>query len=197
MTLTKLAVSALCIAAVGALVTAVVVQHQSLAQLQDENQALRPQVEQLAQLQAENERLSNMVAVAGNSASLSEQQTLELARLRSEVGKLRAQGNETAKLREENSRIRAEAAVPIATMLQIQANERRDQCINNLALLQAAKVQWAFDNHKQDGDDVGIMDVFPYLEAFGGYPDCPEGGTYVLGAVGEKVRCNVSGHELP
>ncbi len=197
MTLTKLAIGVLCIASAAALAASVVVQHQSLARLQDENQGLRQQLDQLARIQAENERLSNMVAVIGNSSSLSEKQVLELARLRAEVGKLRTQGDEMTKLQTENRRIRTELTAPLATRLQEQAMERRDECMSNLTLIQTAKMQWALDNHKLDTDRPRMVDMLPYFQSTGGLPVCPDHGMYILGQVGEKPQCNIPGHSLP
>jgi len=197
MTLTKLAVAALCIAVAGELTTAAVFQHQALARLQDENQALRPQVEQLAQLQAENERLSNMVAVVGNSTSLSEEQILELARLRSEVGKLRAQGEEMAKIQAENRDMRAGFTAPVSVLKESLAKADRDLCLSNLTLIQAAKAQWALDNHKENTDTPTSADLLPYISTNRRFPFCPDRGTYILGTVGENARCNIRGHILP
>jgi uncharacterized protein YigA (DUF484 family) len=197
MKLANLGLGIIGLAAIAALTATVVVQHQSVARLQDENQGLRQQAGQLAQVQAENERLANMLAITSNNASLSENQVRDLARLRAEIGKLRSQGDETVKLREENSQIRAELKAPVESLLQSQALARRDQCISNLTVIAAAKAQWASDNQKQDGDRPRMRDVLPYLETNGGFQVCPDGGTYILGAAGEKPRCNIPGHELP
>jgi hypothetical protein len=197
MTLTKLGIRILGFAVVAALATSVVVQQQHLTKLQDETQGLRRQAGQLPQLQAENEQLSSMLAIFSNNTSLSESQMRDLARLRAEVGKLRTEGDETAKLREENGRIRSQIGAPIETLLQNQAIERQNQCISNLTLIETIKSQWALENQKQDTDTPRMIDLLPYLSAHGATLVCPERGIYVLGAVGEKARCNIPGHELP
>ena len=97
MTLTKLKIAVGSALAVAALAVPVVMQHQSLAKLRDENQTLRQQAAQAAPLQAENQRLSNSVLQSATTPALSQSQMLELASLRSEVGRLRLQSNEVAK----------------------------------------------------------------------------------------------------
>jgi len=178
------------------LAASVVVQQQSLARLQDENQELRPQVDQLARLQAENERLSNMVALARISSSLSEKQVLELARLRAEVGRLRTQGDEMARIQDENRNMRTGFTAPVSVLRESLARANRDLCLSSLALIQAAKAQWALDNHKQDTDTPSMLDIAPYFPN-GKFPLCPERGIYIPGAVGENPRCNIKGHRLP
>ncbi len=98
------------VAAAVVVVVPLVVQHQSLARLRDENQALREQIALMAGWEAENSRLSNLVAQATSNQALSSEQLRDLMRLRNEVAGLRAQTNEVQKLREENRRLRAAAA---------------------------------------------------------------------------------------
>ena len=97
MTLTKLKIAVGSAIAVAALAVPVVVQHQSLAKLRDENQTLRQQAAQAAPFQAENQGLSNSVPQSATAPALSQSQMLELASLRSEVGRLRLQSNEVAR----------------------------------------------------------------------------------------------------
>ena len=111
MTLTKLKIAVGSAIAVTALAVPVVVQHQSLAKLRDENQTLRQQAAQAAPLQAENQRLSNSVLQSAATPALSQSQMLELASLRSEVGRLRLQSNEVAK---ELAEIRLNSSVNFA-----------------------------------------------------------------------------------
>lgn len=111
MTLTKLKIAVGSAIAVTALAVPVVVQHQSLAKLRDENQTLRQQAAQAAPLQAENPGLSNSVLQSAAGPAPSQRQLLELASLRSEVGRLRLQSNEVAK---ELAAIRLNGSVNIA-----------------------------------------------------------------------------------
>jgi RNA polymerase sigma factor (sigma-70 family) len=100
MSMTKIKIAFVSAIAVAAVAVPVVMQHQSLAKLSEENQALQQQAALLAPLQSENQRLSNMVVQADTSKAASEQQVRELARLRNEVGLLRQQTNDMAKLQE-------------------------------------------------------------------------------------------------
>jgi len=99
MTLTKPkagAISALIIAGVA---TPLVIQHQSLTRLRDDNRTLVEQNRQLGELLTEHGRLTNLLAQAERKKSLSEEQLRELSRLRGEVNLLRKESQELAKLR--------------------------------------------------------------------------------------------------
>ena len=196
MRLPKWAIAVVCSTAIAALTATVVVQQRALSELRDANQALLIRTGQLATLQAENERLSNLLANVNYTSSLTENQQRDLARLRAEVGHLRTQGDEATQLQEENRKIRAQLAIPVADLLQNRALERQDQCISNLGVIQAAKTQWAADNQKLPADKPRMTDILKYLPN-SDYPACPDGGMYILGAVGDNVRCNIPGHQLP
>ena len=73
-----------------------VVQYQAKSRLEDENQALRAQVEEVAVLAEENERLSNLVAQAKRQSapSTNNEQFRELMKLRGEVAVLRKTATE-------------------------------------------------------------------------------------------------------
>jgi RNA polymerase sigma factor (sigma-70 family) len=97
MTMTKIKMAIVGAIAVAALAAPVVMQHQSIAKLSEENQSLQQQAAQLSSLQEENERLSNLVVQASTAPTPEEKQVRELARLRDEVGRLRQQTNDMAK----------------------------------------------------------------------------------------------------
>jgi len=64
-------------------------------------------------------------------------------------------------------------------------------CCNNLRQLEGAKAQWVIENHK-DGDTNAVpswQDVEPYLY-HNRRKSCPDGGTYILGRVGEQPKCS-------
>jgi RNA polymerase sigma factor (sigma-70 family) len=96
-TMTKLKIGIVSAIAVAALAVPVVMQHQSLAKLRRENQALQEQAAQLAPLQADNQRLSNLVVQANTSPAPAEKEVRELARLRAEVTSLRQLTNDLTK----------------------------------------------------------------------------------------------------
>jgi RNA polymerase sigma factor (sigma-70 family) len=93
MTMTKLKIAIVGAIGAAALAVPVIMQHQSLATLRQENQALQDQTAQMATLQAENERLSNLVAQTTTGPAPAEKQVRELARLRAEVDRLRDRTN--------------------------------------------------------------------------------------------------------
>jgi len=67
-------------------------------------------------------------------------------------------------------------------------------CVNSLRQLDGAKQQWVLENHKTTNDVPAWQDLLPYLRQ---KPVCPEGGTYILGRVGELPRCSHGGtHSL-
>lgn len=116
---------AVAIIAAAGLCAALWFQHQSLLQLQAENEALRAQADEAAQLSAENERLSNLVAHATSSPAPNQQR--ELLRLRGEVGMLRNQTNELNRLLQEgNQRLQAAMQARAATPVPPQAQSEAD-----------------------------------------------------------------------
>jgi len=75
----------------------------------------------------------------------------------------------------------------------------QNACVNNLRQLQAAKEEWALENGKTNGMIVTVEDITPYiqLDRNGNIPKCPAGGTYILGRVGEDVRCSIGTSDWP
>lgn len=78
-------------------------------------------------------------------------------------------------------------------------------CINNLKQIDAAANQFALEKHKLTGDRVSFPDdLTPYikLNIQGKIPECPSGGIYHLGKVGETPTCSLGttvtpAHVLP
>jgi len=74
------------------------------------------------------------------------------------------------------------------------------KCVNNLRLIDGAKVTWALEHNKTDADIPTWADIVPYIGAIPGNTNilkCPSGGTYTLGAVSNKPKCSIQGHALP
>lgn len=90
LTATKIKTAMIAGALLGAVATPIVLQHQSQANLREENKALHHQIEIFAQSVAENERLSNLLAQAAAEKFDSEKAS-ELLRLRGEVTHLKWQ----------------------------------------------------------------------------------------------------------
>jgi len=75
------------------------------------------------------------------------------------------------------------------------ATATRNECINNLHQIDLAKRLWAADNGKQSTDTPVWSELLPYFGP--NVPQCPSGGTYAVGAVGEKPQCSIAEHRLP
>jgi hypothetical protein len=88
------------------------------------------------------------------------------------------------------------AAIAIPNFVKARTTAQENACINNLRQIDAAKNQWALEKNKKTGDVPTEVDLEPYLMN-GKFPVCPQGGTYTIGAVGEKPTCSIPGHELP
>jgi hypothetical protein len=82
---------------------------------------------------------------------------------------------------------------------QSDADAERNQCINNLRQIDAAKNQWALELNKPNGAVPTEQDISPYikLDANGNIPKCPSGGIYTIGAIGEAPSCSVHGTFAP
>jgi hypothetical protein len=68
-------------------------------------------------------------------------------------------------------------------------------CINNLRLIDAAKLQWALEKQKPAGALLTAADVTTFLK-LPALPACPAGGVYTLNPVGIAPLCNIPGHAL-
>jgi hypothetical protein len=75
----------------------------------------------------------------------------------------------------------------------------KDECINNLRVIDGAKQAWALEMGKQATDTPSWSDLLPYLGrgANGAVPKCPSGGTYTIGTVESKPECSIAGHVCP
>jgi RNA polymerase sigma factor (sigma-70 family) len=117
--MTKLQVGVVGVILIAGLATPLLLQHQSLGRMRDENNHLREQTlslqqqaAQTAQLAAENQRLSNLLAHAGSTQPSKPEQLGELLRLRGEATRLRASAQADAK-----------AANPMVEMLKTPAGK--------------------------------------------------------------------------
>jgi hypothetical protein len=80
------------------------------------------------------------------------------------------------------------------------ADAAEDTCIYNLRRIDSAKQQWALVLGRQAEDSPAWADLKPYRarDKNGEFPPkCPSGGSYTIGKVGEKPKCNIPGHVLP
>ncbi len=73
--------------------------------------------------------------------------------------------------------------------------ESYNRCWSNLALIDAAKAQWAVNNEKSGSDTPSWADLRPYFPDTwtNGMPICPKGGKYTIGQVNQLPRCSIGG----
>jgi hypothetical protein len=86
----------------------------------------------------------------------------------------------------------------IPSIVPARGHAQRAVCINNLQAIQEAKTRWAAEHHKQKTDMPADSDLFGEELYLKRKPECPGGGNYSLGMVGEPPKCSLSarGHAL-
>ncbi|MGA2245295.1 MAG: type II secretion system protein [Verrucomicrobiota bacterium] len=97
------------------------------------------------------------------------------------------------------------AAIAIPNFVTARARAQANACINNLRQIDGAANQFALEQNKKTGDTINFPnDLTPYikLNATGGIPACPAGGTYSDPSVGAQPQCSLAntvspGHYLP
>jgi hypothetical protein len=88
------------------------------------------------------------------------------------------------------------AAIAIPNFVKAREVSMRNACINNLRQIDAAKNEWALENHKSADDTPTEKDLLPYLTNHQ-FPQCPAGGTYTIGQDSVLPTCSVTNHVLP
>ena len=79
-------------------------------------------------------------------------------------------------------------------------DHKKNECINNLRLIDGAKQTWALEHDKTNSDIPTWADIQPYLGRSTNdnvMLKCPSGGLYSLGAVSNTPTCSIPGHVLP
>lgn len=89
------------------------------------------------------------------------------------------------------------AAIAIPSFIRAREESQKNACIENLRQIEKAKEQWALANNKANGEAVAGAEVNKLIK--GGVPECPAGGTYTYGKVGEHPSCDYfkDTHKLP
>ena len=85
------------------------------------------------------------------------------------------------------------AAIIIPNFVKARCTSCPSACMANLKQIQGAKAEWAIETHKTPTDTPADSDLFGPTVYIREKPSCPAGGTYFVGAVGEKVRCSLGG----
>jgi hypothetical protein len=93
------------------------------------------------------------------------------------------------------------AAIAIPSAIPARPAAQRNACISNLRAIRDAKTLWATANAKLPGDIPTEADIFGANGVVGilrHRPDCPRGGVYSIGPIGQNPACTFSnkGHRL-
>lgn len=87
------------------------------------------------------------------------------------------------------------AAIAVPNFVKARESAMQNACINNLRMIESAKDQYAIENGLSTGEAVTKEQISAYIR--GGFPDCPAGGTYTIGVIGDEATCTIDGHVLP
>src|SRR3989338_4926783 len=88
------------------------------------------------------------------------------------------------------------AAIAVPNFVQARTSARKNTCVNNLRLIQAAKDQYAIENNQADTMTPTTTDVSVYFKSqqlSGCLPKEPQSGTYTVAAVSASPTCSVGG----
>jgi len=99
------------------------------------------------------------------------------------------------------------AGIAIPNFIKARETARKNACINNLRLIDAAIQQWALENNKNTSDPVVLTSLTVYLNRGGtgeingsapGSVRCPSGGQYGATSIDQKPTCSKTdlGHKL-
>ena len=69
----------------------------------------------------------------------------------------------------------------------------KSSCLANLKYIDGAKDTWALECQKTTNDTPTWSDLIGTTLYIRDQPECPKGGVYTLGRVGEKASCTVPG----
>lgn len=176
--------------------------------------ALRGAEQRISQLQNDLQQATNASASARNSEfSRLRAENQELPRLRNQVQQLTATNQMLARqlraallvaerkqwqLQELQAQNQSEQTQPQlsettdAPPVISRADAERDQCLNNLRLIDAAKQAWALENNKSADAVPTEGDLLPYFQNQT-FPVCPSGGIYSINAVAVPPSCSIHG----
>ena len=91
------------------------------------------------------------------------------------------------------------AAIAVPSFLTARETSRKNACINNLRLIDHAKLQWATSHSGSTATDTpDDATIEGYLK--NGHPSCPAGGSYTYGNMSTLPVCSLATsdeHKLP
>lgn len=83
-------------------------------------------------------------------------------------------------------------AIATPSFVKTRNTARTNSCFSNLKAVDGAKMQWAMESRKADGDSVEWDNLVPsYIK---GQVACPWGFAYTLQPIGTPPYCPVVGH---
>jgi septal ring factor EnvC (AmiA/AmiB activator) len=161
------------------------------AQLDDAQKQVASQTDEIASMHKDTEELLRLRNQVRQLTDEKQQLTKQLDATQSQVERSQAEVQQVQARAAENAKSMAEQQI-----LQMKQNSAVvSTCINNLRLLQAAKQQWALEQHKTPDAVPTPQDLTPYFPN-NMLPDCPGGGHYTLNAVNAAPTCSIPGHVL-
>lgn len=174
---------------------------------------------ELATLRAQVQELETARLDASNtSTGRTEIDQNELERLRKESDEVYKLRNQVGQLQKRVAEMEANPVPPPVDVTQYQppqppvedptattpeappedpvTKQQREQCVENMKVIEEAKTMWAVANNKQAGERMTIQDITTALPNNGAMPLCPSGGVYSLNEVGIPVSCSLPDHSL-
>jgi competence protein ComGC len=88
------------------------------------------------------------------------------------------------------------AAIAIPNFVKARQASQRAACVANLKQIASAKATWAAQYKKLKTDEPADTDLFGAERYIQKKPQCPAGGTYSLGPIGNYPTCTIPHHEL-
>jgi hypothetical protein len=67
----------------------------------------------------------------------------------------------------------------------------KSSCIANIRAIEGAKATWALENKKENSDVPKDSELFGETAYIREKPECPRGGIYTVGPVGERPTCSL------
>jgi chromosome segregation ATPase len=161
------------------------------AQLDEAQKQVASQTDEIASMHKDTEELLRLRNQVRQLTDEKQQLTKQLQASQSQTERSQAEVQQVQTRATENARAMAEQQI-----MQMKQNQAVvSTCINNLRLLQAAKQQWALEQHKPADSVPTPQDIAPYFPN-SMVPECPGGGRYTLNAVNAAPTCSIPGHVL-
>lgn len=91
------------------------------------------------------------------------------------------------------------AAVETTSCTGVRAASQRNACLHNLERIRDIKSDWARSFGITNPDvtpETTLTSQFGWKQCLGERPQCPAGGHYWVGRLGDPPRCTVLGHAL-